>query len=106
MHEIEFELPESAVLNGTEQVIESICFQMSLTVSMKGSLSKHPGCTHWHFKSGTRGGTLELTFCAAKRRLWATIQSGRKADWIDDVLPILRSNIEAELRTNLHTDGE
>jgi hypothetical protein len=99
MEEIEFVIPEHCDLEGAEKLIEEVCSAAGLQVALKGSLSTYPGCIHWHYKLGTKHrGTLELTLFMAGRRIWANVQSGRKAPWIDDVLPKVRRSIESGLR--------
>jgi hypothetical protein len=98
MREIEFAVPRNADLKGSESLIEQICAERGLTLAMKGSLSAYPGCVHWHFKRQKQKGTLELTLFPRGRRVWAKVQDGRKAPWIDKQLPGLRAAIERSLR--------
>jgi hypothetical protein len=49
-------------------------------------------------KRGIQPGTLELTLWEAKRRVWASIQDGRRAAWIDDALPRVKDAVETALR--------
>lgn len=94
MKEVEFRVPRGPDLRDAEKKIERICEKRGLTRSMKGSQSKFPGCVHWHFKKGPQRGTLELTLWSEENRIWATVQDGRKAEWIDAELPELRKEIE------------
>jgi hypothetical protein len=98
MREIEFAVPRNADLLGAEQVIERICARRGLILAMKGSLSSYPGCVHWHYKRQKQKGTLELTLFARDRRVWAQVQDGRKAPWIDQELPGLQLDIERALK--------
>jgi len=99
MDQIDFLIPEHCNLDGAEKLIEEVCSAAGLQVAMKGSLSTYPGSIHWHYKLGTKQkGTLELTLFIAGRRIWAKVQSGRKAPWIDDMLPKVRRSIESGLR--------
>jgi hypothetical protein len=61
---------------------------------MEASLASYPGSTHWHIKLGKEKGTLELTTWPPKRPLWAKIQAGRRADWIERILPQLSQKIQ------------
>jgi GT2 family glycosyltransferase len=99
VREIEFAVPSDARLQSAEQLIETVCSQQGLRVAMKGSLSTYPGCIHWHYKNGDQKGTLELTLYLPERRIWAKIQDGRKAPWIDDLLPSLQKAVEMKLRS-------
>jgi len=65
---------------------------------MKGAQASFLGSIHWHYKRKGQKGTLELTLYAAERRLWAQVQEGRKAPWIDEELPRLQRAIERELK--------
>jgi hypothetical protein len=97
MREIEFAVPRNADLTQAVKLIEEICAQHELILAMKGSLAAHPGCTHWHYKRQDEKGTLELTLLARDRRIWAQVQDGRKARWIDEALPALQRAIERAL---------
>jgi hypothetical protein len=99
MHEVEFSVPSNCDLFRAGKLIEDVCSRLGLTVSMKGSLATHPGSVHWHFKNGKEKGVLELTLIAADRRIWAQVHSGRRAPWIDLVLPKVRREIELQLRS-------
>jgi hypothetical protein len=99
MEEIEFAVPKRCNLELAEKLIEDVCASMGLIVAMKGTLSTYPGSLHWHFKRDRKQrGTLELTLFTAGRRIWAKVQSGRKAPWINDVLPNIKRAIEKGLR--------
>jgi len=97
MKTIEFRFPRRRHLTRAAALIESVCSRRGLSVAMKGSLAGYPGCIHWHYKQPNQRGTLELTFYPAEKRLWASVQEGRKAPWIDVELPQLRRAIEREL---------
>jgi hypothetical protein len=49
-------------------------------------------------KRGIQPGTLEVTLWEAKRRLWASVQDGRRAAWIDEALPRVKDAVETALR--------
>ena len=97
MKEIEFTVPHDADLTQAVKLIEKICAQYDLILAMKGSLAAYPGCVHWHYKRQNQKGTLELTLFARDRRVWAKVQDGRKAPWIDEDLPALQWAIERAL---------
>lgn len=75
--------------------IDATIEQLGLAATMKGSLKSYPGCTHWHCKRGNEPGTLEITLWPAKQRAWFKVQSGRRAAWIDDVIPELKRILES-----------
>jgi hypothetical protein len=99
LKQIEFSIPRNCDLSRAPRLIESTCNRRHLQLGMKGTLASFPGSIHWHYKRKSEKGTLELTLHAAERRLWAQIQQGRKAPWIDEELPILRREIERELKS-------
>lgn len=98
MQEVEFQVPVSARLTGVDSMIESTCAAEGLQIGMKGGMARFPGSIHWHFKRPTERGTLEITFFPRDRRIWAQIQDGRRADWIEASLAKIKSAIEAKLR--------
>jgi hypothetical protein len=99
MKEFEFNILKACDLSGAEEMIERAAAELGLTIGMKGSLASYPGCVHWHFKNRGHKGTLEITLWPKNRRIWAQVQDGRKAEWIDEELPRLRGLIERELRS-------
>jgi len=70
----------------TAAQVDAAAQRLGLLVTMKASLTKYPGCTHWHLKRGLERGTLELTLWPREKRLWASVQDGRTADWIDQAV--------------------
>ncbi len=50
MQHIEIELPPSANLSKAEKSIDATLAAVGLQVSLRGTLKKFPGCTHWHAK--------------------------------------------------------
>jgi hypothetical protein len=95
--ELEFAVPEQYDMAGAEKLIEKVCAGRGLGVAMKGSLKGYPGCVHWHYKRPGHKGTLEITVYPEARRIWAQVQDGRRAPWIDAELPRLQREIEGEL---------
>lgn len=98
MKEVEFSVPPECDLRSAERLIEAVCSERGLLMTMKGSLRMFPGSVHWHYKNQSQRGTLELTLYVAGGRIWAQVQNGRKAGWIDVELPALQKTIETELR--------
>jgi hypothetical protein len=98
MREVEFAVPKNCDLRKADKLVEEICARRGLQLAMKGTVATYPGSIHWHYKQPKQKGTLELTLYFAERRLWAKIQKGRKAPWIDEELPALRRAIESALR--------
>jgi hypothetical protein len=96
--EIEFRVPKQCDLADAEGLVERACAARGLIVGMKGALAGYPGCVHWHYKKPQQKGTLEITVYPKQRRIWAQVQDGRKAPWIDQELPRVRRAIEKQLR--------
>ena len=98
MTEVEFTVPPGCNLSGAASLIEKACQGCGLRVSTRATLSSYPGCVHWHVKRGIQPGTLELTLWETKRRVWASVQDGRRATWIDEALPQVKDAVETALR--------
>ena len=98
MLEIEFKVSPRFDFAQAEQTIEAACAQHGLHIAMKTALASFPGSVHWHYKNQKEKGTLELTVFSRDRRVWAQVQSGRKAPWIDVLLPKIQPTVERELR--------
>jgi hypothetical protein len=98
MREVEFRVPPSAQFIDIESTIESICAAEGLQIGMKSALASFPGSTHWHFKRSKERGTLEITLLPSRRRIWAQIQDGRRADWIDACLAKITRAVEGKLK--------
>ena len=97
MQHIEIELPRSTNLSKAEKIIDATLAAVGLQVSLRGTLKKFPGCTHWHTKSPGKSGTLELTLWPEQHRAWISIQSRRAADWIADKLPEIQQALHRHL---------
>lgn len=106
MREIEFHIPKQCDLTAAEGVIERACAESGLVLGMKGSLASYPGSVHWHYKMGKQTGTLELTLYCKESRIWAQVQDGRRAAWIDVELPKLQQAIERGLRGRTSRGGK
>ena len=94
MREVEINIPRIDDTAGVIARVESVLRSHHLTMRSRGTLKSYPGCTHWHWKNGTEPGTLEVTLWPAKRRLWFKVQAGRRAAWIDQVVPVLKEALE------------
>jgi hypothetical protein len=101
MKEIEIPLPRSADYLLVSKTIEEICISGGLRIVLKASLSKFPGSTHWHIKSGDDKGTLEITLWPAKHRLWFSIQDGRVGAWIEKKVGLLQDSFQRAFQSHL-----
>lgn len=93
--EIHFHLREINDAPAAIKRVDETIAAHSLITTMKGALKSYPGCTHWHCKMGREKGTLEITLWPAKRRAWFKVQAGRRAPWIDAIVPKMKRMLEA-----------
>ena len=89
VREIEISLTSPIGLSKIERAIDQAIADVGLSVALRASLAKFPGCIHWHAKQGRESGTLEITFWPRERRAWFTIQNGRRAAWIEEKLQMV-----------------
>lgn len=97
MKEIEIDLHGNADDEAIQRAVERACSSARLRCTLKDTLRAYPGCVHWHFKNGTQRGTLEITYWPQQTRAWFSIQAGRSATWIDDVLPAIHKSLAEQL---------
>jgi hypothetical protein len=97
MQVIEIKLPRKANLSQAKKSIDATLAAVGLQISLRGTLKKFPGCTHWHAKIPGRPGTLELTLWPQQHRAWISIQSGRAAGWITKKLPEVQKALHRHL---------
>lgn len=93
----EVSVPLDADIKQAEQLIEESCAEEGLHITLKGTLSKYPGCIHYHYKKGTERGTLEITIWPKEHRIWFSVQAGRTADWIIASLSQLEEEVGKRL---------
>jgi len=98
MIDVPIAVPESADFRRVSGKVESCCRRLGLVVGMKAELRKHPGSTHWHYKRPKQSGTLEITVWPSERRVWITVQDGRRAEWIEEIMPALGRELELAFR--------
>lgn len=97
MREIAIRIISRGAFGEIERCIDRAINDTALTITLRTSLRKFPGCVHWHLKHGREAGTLEVTFWPRERRAWFTIQSGRKATWIQEQLTMLNDAIQRRI---------
>ena len=95
MLQVEINLPPHLPSNSIPGLVEEACSSLNLDRATRGTLAKYPGSIHWHYKNGKARGTLEITWWARERRLWIKVAAGRRADWIDALIPRLKRTLEA-----------
>jgi len=93
----EIPLTSPATCARIERSIDQAIADVGLNVTLRTSLRKFPGSVHWHVKHGRESGTLEITFWPLERRAWFTIQSGRRADWIEQQQNLLLQAIRRRI---------
>jgi hypothetical protein len=94
VREVEINIPNIDDTAGIIRRVESVLAAHRLTLRSRGTVKSYPGCTHWHWKNATETGTLEVTLWPARRRLWFKVQAGRRAAWIDQIIPLLKAALE------------
>lgn len=94
MQEIVVSLPPEPDFKAIEQLIDQLCLAEGLVCRLKSSLKKYPGSVHWHFKREGQGGILEITLWPQAGRLWFILREGRRAAWVDEIIPALQRKLE------------
>jgi len=98
MLDVPIAIQENTDFGRAKGAVERCCRRLGLVQGMKTTLAKHPGSTHWHYKRASQSGTLEITVWPSKRRIWITVQDGRRAEWITEMLPVLAAELEQALK--------
>jgi hypothetical protein len=81
-----------------EIAVERCSRGLGLLETMKSTLAKYPGSVHWHFKKPHASGTLEVTHWPSGNRLWISVQRGRRADWLEELVPSMERCLQNVLR--------
>lgn len=97
MFTFDIDLNQCSAQTEIEDAVESTCRALGLIQMIKTDLSKYPGSTHWHYKLGSRSGTLEVTYWPQEQRAWLSIHHNRHADWMDGLIPQLKTGVEEKL---------
>jgi hypothetical protein len=105
MMEVEVDIPVHTQSVSISRVVEQACASDGLTLTLKGSLAKYPGCIHWHFKKGKERGTLEITWWDQENRLWFKVAAGRTGVWIEETVARLKEQIEHNLKGATQTNA-
>ena len=94
MEEIEVHVNQAGTEERLTSLIEGAATQFGLHIGMRGTLRTYPGSRHWHLRKPGERGTLEVTLWPAGKRVWLSVQAGRRAEWIADILPQIKAWIE------------
>lgn len=78
-------------------LIEGAADHYGLQICMKGTLRTYPGSKHWHLQKPGKRGTLEVTLWPEGNRVWFSVQSERRATWIDEILSDMQAWIEGQV---------
>lgn len=97
MREIEIPMPSNPDFPAIARTIEEALVSNGLQITLKTTLGKYPGSTHWHIKNGKDKGILEITLWPSQTRAWFSIQSGRKADWIQPKIARLQRLLKTRI---------
>ena len=86
-------LPARVDCGAVERAVDQAIAECGLKVMLRGTLAKFPGCVHWHVKRGREAGTLEITYWPGERRAWFTVQMGRRGEWIEEMIVVIKKAI-------------
>ncbi|HTV40493.1 MAG TPA: hypothetical protein VMF08_07960 [Candidatus Sulfotelmatobacter sp.] len=98
MKEIRISLPRNPDFSRLCDIFEETIISSGLRITLKTTLGRYPGSTHWHVKSGNARGTLEITLWPKQGRAWFSIQNGRKAGWIQPKITTLKRQFVETLK--------
>jgi hypothetical protein len=87
METVEVRVTPAASAEHLAIVIEAAVLRFGLSVRLRGTQHRYPGSQHWHLQKPGERGTQEVTLWPAEHRLWLSVQAGRRAGWITDLLP-------------------
>ncbi len=68
MQHLEIHLSPAANLRKAEAAMAAAIDAAGLKISLRGTLGKFPGCSHWHAQEPGKPGTLELTLWPQQKR--------------------------------------
>jgi len=90
--EVEVPLPADVDLATAASALEAGCLAEGL-VARRGTLARYPGSLHWHLRDRRARGTLELTLWPDRRRLWLSVQDGRRGAWTEPAMARLAARL-------------
>jgi hypothetical protein len=80
MREVEIAIDWESAVERVDRAIKAA----GLRSTLRGTLRAFAGSVHWHVKSGSETGTLEITVWPERKRAWFSVQDGRKGEWIEE----------------------
>lgn len=93
MVDTEIPWPDTLGEDDAAAIVEFWIVRCGLSCTMRASLAKYPGCTHWHINKPGMKGTLEVTMWPAMRALWVSIRVNRAAEWMSGMSEALEMAI-------------
>jgi len=99
MEETEINVNPAVTEERLATLIEEAATRYGLRIHMKGTLRTYPGSQHWHLHKPGERGTLEVTLWSARKRLWLSVQAGRRANWITELLAQFKAWLEEQMST-------
>src|SRR5713226_149696 len=100
MEETEINVNPAVTEERLATLIEEAASRYGLRIRMKGTLRSYPGSQHWHLHKPGERVTLEVTQRPARKRLWFSVQAGRRANWITEFLPQVKIWVEEQVRSS------
>jgi hypothetical protein len=91
--EVDVPLPPDVDLATATSALEAGCAAEGLQLVRRGTLARYPGSLHWHLRQRPARGTLELTLWPDRRRLWLSVQDGRRAAWTEAAMAGLTARL-------------
>ena len=73
--------------------VEAIWEELELKITRKGSLKSVAENIHWHYKSETKKGTLEITLLLKSGQVVLAYKENRKGDWIEEAIAKIRKKL-------------
>ena len=96
MEEIEVAVNPAGREEQLATLIEEAAAHYGLHIRMRGTLRTYPGSQHWHVQKPGERGTLEVTLWPTGKRVWFSVQAGRRAEWIVEIVLHIKAWIERQ----------
>jgi hypothetical protein len=96
----EFQVGDGPVGPDTiEQVLAGISGFGRLSIRPRRTLSTRAGSTHWHIKSSSGSGTIEVTLAASGLSVAATMHQNRRGTWAGERFDQFADELQRQLET-------
>jgi hypothetical protein len=77
-------------------LIEEAVAHFGLHFRMRSTLHSYRGSLYWHVQKPGERATLDVTLWPAGEKVWFSIQAGRRAAWIVQIVPHTKAWIEKQ----------